>query len=91
MSRPANFEGKQLLPPVDVLVTRMHAVEAELATLEAALQGDLDPRERAGTQAHVAALSRRRQWYLARIRSVRPVQALDVSVSESIHAEADIR
>ena len=41
MSRPANFEGKQLLPPVDVLVTRMQAVEAELATLEAALQGDL--------------------------------------------------
>lgn len=87
MPRPPNFEGKQLLPPVDVLVERMKACDTRLQELEAKLAGDLSPRERAGTQAHVATLARKRQWYLSRIRSVRPVQTLSVQVAEEIHTE----
>lgn len=87
MSKPKHLEGLRLLPPVEVLVERLHKVDEELAQLEASQSEGLSERAAAGTRAHIAALTRKRAWYLSRIRSVRPVTSLDVSVAEDISSE----
>jgi len=62
----------------------MQAVEAELAQLEAKRAETSDKRALAAISAHVATLTRRREWYLSRIRTSRPVEPLSVRVEESV-------
>ena len=74
----------QHLPPVDILVARLASVEQQLADLAHQLQTPLSPQDRNGVLAHIAALSRRKTWYVSRIRKDRPVQALGVSVEDEV-------
>jgi hypothetical protein len=75
----------RLLPPVEVLLERMHNVEAEVAQLEAKRAQTTDKRALAAISAHVATLTRKREWYLSRIRTSRPIEALAVRVEEHVN------
>jgi hypothetical protein len=83
--RPPELRDVNLVPSTDSMLQRLERVEAELTLLAQQLTGELTPRERAGVVAHRASLLRRKQWYLARIRTVRPIQAVDVEVGEDVH------
>ena len=90
MTRPPQLDGHTLVPSLDVLLERLGGVEEQIAGLEAKLQTPLDPREQAGVYAHLASLSRRKRWYLTRIRTMRPAQVLDVEVGEDIHTAGEV-
>jgi hypothetical protein len=77
----------QHLPPVEVLLERLHEVERTLATLDAKLQNpSVKGQARNGVLAHQASLTRKKQWYVSRIRRVRPVQPLSVGVEDEIRS-----
>lgn len=82
--RPPELQGVNLVPSTDSMLERLSQVETELTSIEAELHTDLDARQRAGAVAHRAALLRRKQWYLARIRTVRPIQALETQVADAV-------
>jgi hypothetical protein len=83
--RPVELRNVNLVPSTDSMLARLGQVESELALLEQQLTGPLPARERAGAVAHRAALMRRKQWYLARIRTVRPIQAVGIEVGDEVH------
>lgn len=83
--RPAHLPQGRVLPPVESLADRLQAVEARIQALEAQDPATLPENERRGRAAHLAALGRRRRWYLTRLRAQRPVETLDVAVSDLVH------
>lgn len=84
--KPRFPKGQPAPAPPDLasLRARLAEVEAQLTQCNTDLATATDDRIRAGILAHEAALSSRKTWYLSRIRRLKPVEALGVSVAEDI-------
>lgn len=80
-----------LIPTPEQLVQRLAQCEQQLSELEATLRKKLSAAERAGALAHVASLTQRRHWYLARIRATRPVEPLGIGVADDITSGDGLR
>ena len=74
----------QHVPPVEILLARLHAVEDQLRILEQTLEQTVSTQDRNGVLAHIAALTRRKTWYVRRIRKDRPIQAIGIGVQDTV-------
>ena len=76
----------QTCPPVETLLVRLHAVEAQIRDMEAKLERPHDPQDRNRILSHISALTRRQTWYVRRIRRERPIQTLSISTVDEVRS-----
>lgn len=76
------MKSRQL--PLDELIARLTHLESQLTALDTYDAGS-DPRRINAVHAHRSALLRRKEWYLGRIRALKPVEPLGAEVYDEIH------
>lgn len=83
--------SRTLIPSPESLLARLQHVDAQIEELRTLLTKKLTQAQIAGATAHLASLTQRRNWYLARLRSTRPVQVLGVGVADDVHTGDGLR